>query len=215
MANARGRFIVIDGMDGSGKGTQIKLLQEKLVGKTVLFTREPGGTPKAEEIREMLLDKDGPLSNALCDFFLFWAARASHVEDSIAPAIERGEHVLCDRYDSSTYAFQLFGEQQGSVLLKLFEHVRETLPAQYHPHTYIILDLPAEVAYKRRLKDSEQEKSRFDMKPVEYHQRVRDGFKGFPNYTRSMCHFVDANRSPEEVFIDVWKIVSETCMINL
>ncbi|MBI5004325.1 dTMP kinase [Candidatus Kaiserbacteria bacterium] len=208
----RGTFIVIDGMDGSGKGTQIRLLQEKLTGHPVIFTREPGGTPKAEEIRKLLLNKDGPASDPLKDFWLFWEARESHVEELIGPSLEQGTHVLCDRYDSSTHAFQIHGEQQNS-LLDLFKEKRETLPPKYHPHAYIILDLPAEVAYGRRLKDSVQEKTRFDVKPIEYHARVRDGFLQFGEYLKdsksdSICYFIDADRPVEAIHADIWKIVS-------
>jgi len=205
----RGKFIVIDGMDGSGKGTQIERLREKLKGENVLFTREPGGTPKAEQIRQMLLDKDGPVSNPLCDFFLFWAARASHVEDFIEPARTQGTHVICDRYDSSTYAFQISGEQQG--LSSLFGDIRKQLGDKYYPDLYMILDLPPEVAYERRLRDSLQEKSRFDLKPLEYHQRVRKGFEFFATglFAKNPAIIIDANRPPEVVHDDVWKIISE------
>lgn len=128
----RGKFVVIDGMDGSGKGTQIKLLQNKLIGSPVVFTREPGGTPKAEEIRETL----------------------------------------------------------GSV---------------YLPDLYLVLDLPAEVAFNRRAKDQSQHKSKFDLKPIEYHQRVRDGFRAFARF--APVSFIDANRPPQAIFEDIWREV--------
>jgi dTMP kinase len=192
-------------MDGSGKGTQIKLLREKLKGKRVLFTREPGGSPKAEEIRQMILQKDEPKSNAVCDFFLFWAARGSHVEDVVAPARKAGKHVVCDRYDSSTFAFQIYGEQQ-LWLKSLFKIVREGLPKEYKPNLYIMFDLPPKVAFERRRKDAEQEKSKFDIKPLAYHKRVRDGFKVFAKEFGS-TEFVDANRTPEEIHEEVWGII--------
>ncbi len=206
----RGKFIVLDGMDGSGKGTQLTLLQEKLAGQNVLFTREPGGSPKAEDIRKMILQTGGPASNAVCDFFLFWAARGSHVQDVVAPALEQGTPVLCDRYDSSTYAFQIFGEQarEAEWLKGMFAQIRNGLPAVYKPDLYIVLDLPAEVAFERRAKDQAQEKSKFDIKPLEYHQRVREGFKQFAAEFGS-TQFVDANRTPEEMHADIWGIVEK------
>ncbi len=173
----RGKFIVIDGMDGSGKGTQIALLKAKL-NNVVYFTREPGGTPLAEEIRVMLLRTDGPTRNPTSDLFLFFAGRASHVEDLIAPARIDGKHFLCDRYDSSTWAFQIYGEQRHE-LEGLFHAIRKNLSVEYLPDAYIFLDLPAEVAFERRAKDTQQEKSRFDIKSLEYHERVRDGFRQF------------------------------------
>lgn len=209
MERSRGKFIVIDGVDGSGKGTQIKLLQEKLKGHRVIFTREPGGTPKAEEIRTIILDKDGPPSNPLCDFFLLWAARASHIADTIEPARVAGTHAISDRFDSSTMAFQLFGEDRYAALQSLFNAIRTEIA--YVPDRYIFLDLPAEVAYERRLKDVAQTKSKFDVRPIEYHERVRKGFQWFAwTYALKTTTMIDANRPIEEVHADIWKIVSET-----
>lgn len=199
---------MIDGMDGSGKGTQIKLLKEKLAGKPVLFTREPGGSSRAEEIRELLLREEGPQSNTVCDFFLFWAARGSHIHDVIVPAREAGTHVISDRYDSSTYAFQVWGEESHSWLEFAFEVVRNmAVTTDYHPDLYVILDLPPEVAFERRKSDATQAKSRFDTKPVTYHERVQGGFRRFANKFGSTV-FVDANRTPEEIHADMWEIVS-------
>lgn len=204
----RGKFIVIDGMDGSGKGTQIALLQKRLAGRDILFTREPGGSPKAEEIRTMLLQTDGPPSNPTCDFFLFWAARGSHVQDTVAPARAAGRHVICDRYDSSTYAFQLWGEESPPWLWDMFKRVRGGLPPEYEPDLYLFLTLPPEVAHERRRKDAEKERDRFDLKPLEYHRRVRDGFERFAYDTRSRAVSIDADHSPEKVHEAIWKAVS-------
>lgn len=203
----RGKFIVIDGMDGSGKGTQIELLKKRLAGEPVLFTREPGGSPRAEELRAMILSRDGTLSNPVCDFFLFWAARGSHVEDVVIPALEAGMHVICDRYDSSTHAFQIRGEQSAAWLSTMFREIRRTLPKTYLPDLYVILDLEPSIAFERRAKDAQQAKSKFDVLPIEYHERVRSGFKEFAaDY--GPAEFVDASRSPEEMHEDVWRIVS-------
>jgi dTMP kinase len=197
---------VIDGMDGSGKGTQIKLLQEKLIDKPVLFTREPGGSPLGEEIREILLRSDGHPSNPMADFFLFFASRGSHVEDVVTPKREQGIHVISDRYDSSTYAFQIHGEERNE-LVGLFDAVRSQLdPAKYYPTLYIVLDLPAEVAYERRSKDASQAKSKFDIKPLEYHVRVREGFKKFAEHYGPV-DFVNAEQSPQEMHQQIWQIL--------
>ncbi len=197
MAAKRGKFIVIDGMDGSGKGTQLALLRGKLKGYPVLYTREPGGTELAEEIRTMLLRIDGPKRTALADFFLFWAARASHVEDTVEPALAAGKHIICDRYDSSTWAFQIFGEQQEKFR-KLFDEIRDWLPMQYRPDAYFFLDLPAKVAYDRVQRDAGREKSRFDLKSVEYHERVRNGFSFFM-MGGARVRMVDADRPPDVI----------------
>ncbi|HVZ76220.1 MAG TPA: dTMP kinase [Candidatus Paceibacterota bacterium] len=203
----RGKFIVIDGMDGSGKGTQIKLLQAKLARPDVLFTREPGGSPLGEEIREMLLRTEGNPRNPIADFFLFFASRGSHIEDIVTPAREKGAHVISDRYASSTYAFQVYGEEHHE-LLALFDAVMNSLDKnKYWPDLYIILDLPGEMAYERRSKDAAQAKSGFDLKPLAYHERTREGFKAFAR-DYGPVEFVDASRTPEEIHADVWRILS-------
>ncbi len=208
---SRGKFIVIDGMDGSGKGTQLALLHSKLSHLDVVYTREPGGNgvESAEFIRSLLLnpDKFNFTSNPLCDFFLFFASRALHIEQLVEPMRSAGRHVITDRYDSSTLAFQLYGERQD--FRQLFIQVRTNLPAYFMPDAYIILDLPPEVAYHRRAQDAAQEKSRFDLKPLEYHQSVREGFK----MLRSMIelpetvHLLDANRPKEELHEELSSLV--------
>lgn len=205
---SQGKLIVIDGMDGSGKGTQIELLKEKLRGHDVVFTREPGGTQKAEEIRELLLSGKNS-SNPLADSLLFWASRALHIEQMIRPDLGKGIDIISDRFDSSTLAFQIYGEERHE-LIELFLFCRKLVMEDLIPH-YIFLDLLAVVAYKRRMADVEQEKSKFDIKPLDYHKRVREGFRTFPpeGAVQSPVHIVDADRSPEEIHQDMWKIVSE------
>ena len=102
-----GQLIVIDGVDGSGKGTQIELIKGSFAEGDAVFTREPGGTPKAEEIRKTLLDKTRTGRTVEGDFELLWEARADHIEKVIQPALVRDQLVICDRFDSSTFAYQI------------------------------------------------------------------------------------------------------------
>lgn len=207
----RGKFIVIDGMDGSGKGTQLALLRGKLSHLDVVYTREPGGfeVESAEFIRTLLLnpEKFNFKSNPLCDFFLFFASRALHVEQLVEPMRTMGRHVISDRYDSSTLAFQLYGERQD--FRRLFIEVRKSLPEYFLPDAYIILDLPPEVAYRRRAQDAAQSKTRFDEKPLEYHTSVREGFKMLSSMVEGneTVHFVDANRPKDEVHQELSSLV--------
>lgn len=197
----RGKFIVIDGVDGCGKGTQIKLLKKDF--PEIVFTREPGGTPVAEQIRDLLLcviDEKSEERTPLSDFLLFWAAREINVKNLIMPALNRGQMVVSDRFDSSTYAFQLFGEEYNS-LLDLFLTMRQSVIENCEPHLYIILDLLPEVSLKRMADEYAQKETRFDLKPLAYHERVRKGFKDFARI--SPCIFIDANRSVDEVYADV------------
>lgn len=202
------KYVVFDGMDGSGKGTQIKMLQDKL-RFSVAFTREPGGTPFAEEIRKVV--RDNPLagkSTALNNFLLFWAAREELLQNFVMPALQ-SKHVFSDRGDSSTLAFQLWGEEHRELLglFKLMrKHVFET-PGRRQPDRYIVFDLPAEVARERVMRDAGREVNHFDARDLAYYERVREGFHSLAKY--QPVEFVDAARSQEEVHQSVLGALSK------
>ena len=195
-------------MDGSGKGTQMQLLRETF-GNSVVFTREPGGTPFAEEIRTLALEnplvgKSTPLNN----FLLFWAAREELQQNLVVPALRSGKHVFSDRGDSSTFAFQLHGEEHEE-LLDVFMRMRELVfsegSGRRRPDCYIVFDLPAHVARERALRDAGRVQNRFDLRDLSYYERVRAGFRKFAQ--RYPVIFVDATRSPEEIHRSVETIL--------
>lgn len=196
----RGKFIVIDGIDGSGKTTQIWMLQ-KWLGSKAVFAHDPGGTPAAETIRGVLLgDQKFP---KLSTFFMFLASRAALEHDVIAPAIERGKTVICDRFDSSTYAYQVVAGKQPHLWKLQQTFTKDVL--KHKPDAYIILDSDPKEARKRLAKKA-GELNTYDKKPLAYHRAVRAGYKKFkPSWAR--VHFVNADRSAEEVFADVQPIV--------
>lgn len=194
-----GKYVVIDGMDGSGKGTQLKLLQQRYCN--AVFTREPGGTPFAEEIRKLV--RDNPLagqSTPLNNFLLFWAAREELMHNAIMPALKAGKTVFSDRGDSSTFAFQICGELRRS-LKPLFSALREQVFHEHGrraPDLYIVLDLSPEVSEQRALLDATRTQTHFDTRGTLYYRLVREGFREFSrNYPN--VSFVDANGSVEEV----------------
>jgi len=193
------KFVVFDGMDGSGKGTQIEMLRKKLRDRPVVFTREPGGPPLAEEIRKMLLDLAGQ-STPLFHFLLFWAAREESMQKLVMPALQAGKHVFSDRGDSSTYAFQLYGEDHLG-LFGAFALLRKLAFAEHNgrrqPDLYIVFDLPAEKARERALRDAVRTKTHFDERDVSYYERVRKGFHRLAGYLPTAL--IDASQSPEDV----------------
>lgn len=201
----KGKFIVIDGIGGCGKTTHAKLLYARM-GKGTVFTHEPGGAPLAEKIRKLILHDLVPTANVLTDFFLFWTARAEHMREKIAPALRAGKDVVCDRFDSSTFAFQIFGEKHPE-LTKLFWEARAVVLAGNEPDAYIILDIPVAVAERRRA-GRPPRKDRFDENPRTFQGRVRTGFQKFAEELGPRAHVVNANRTPQEVDKEIWQIVS-------
>ncbi len=203
---SKGKFIVIDGIGGCGKTTHAKSLQARM-GKNTVLTHEPGGAPLAEKIRKLLLHDLIPTADVTTQFFLFWTARTEHMREKIVPALRAGKNVICDRFDSSTFAFQLFGEKHPE-LTKLFWDARTAVLGNNEPDAYIILDIPVEVAEKRRAGRKPQ-KDRFDEKDRAYQARVREGFKKFAKAIGKQAHIVNANRTPKEVDADAWNIARE------
>lgn len=167
----RGRFITFEGIDGAGKSSHIEPLAAKLreSGHTVLVTREPGGTPLAERLRELLLN--APM-DALTEVLLVFAARRDHVQQVIAPALARGDVVLCDRFTDATFAYQ--GAGRG------FDHdVLDTLESWVHadlqPDLTFWFDLSAEQAAERLA--AARAPDRFERQDAAFFRRVRDGYR--------------------------------------
>ena len=201
------KYIVFDGMDGSGKGTQMKLLEKKF-GNSIIFTREPGGTPFAEEIRRVVRDNVlASESTALNNFLLFLASREELQHNLVAPTLKSGKHVFSDRGDSSTYAFQLCGEEHEE-LTHLFNLSREHIFLnRQSPDLYIVFDLPAEMSRRRALQDVARKTNHFDVRDLGFYERVRKGFRKFA--VHMPVKFVDATRTPEEIHQEVLELLAE------
>lgn len=197
----KGKFLIVDGMDGSGKGTQLKLLKAFLEENKIpyVFTREPGGCPRAEVIRERLLS-DKTLTPQQ-EFDLFWEARVLHLEETVLPALKRGELVVSDRFDSSTWAYQIRGHQH-SELTEQFRVLREKyVKPNCSPDLYVVFDLEPAISRARVMKDATRGGlTTFDAQPLEFYSRVRNGFKEFAG----MCsvELVEAHQAPEFIFQD-------------
>ncbi len=205
------KYVVFDGMDGSGKGTQMKLLEEKFANQ-VVFTREPGGTPFAEEIRKIV--RDNPLagkSTALNNFLLFWAAREELQHNLIIPTLKAGRHVFSDRGDSSTFAFQICGEEHKE-LSHLFTLIRKQVFLERRkPDLYIIFDLPAEMARERAMRDASRERNHFDIRDLAYYERVREGFHEFAEHMP--VEFIDATWSPKKIHRSVLMVLAKKMIV--
>lgn len=193
----RGKFIVIEGGDGSGKTTMVALARELYGTRSdVLITREPGGSPYAEMIRQVILKPEGKNADANTMFSLFWASRADHMKHYIRPKLESNGIVIADRFDASSYAYQIFG-QENMQLKDLFWHMRDVYLNEIVPDLYIYLDVSPEEGVRRIALRKGEGKNHLDDREISFHKRVRDGYHDF---LKNVPHvIIDAGGSLESV----------------
>ncbi|WP_298174769.1 dTMP kinase [Novosphingobium sp.] len=205
-----GRFIVFEGGEGVGKSTQSRLLAEALCarGLDIVTTREPGGTPGAEAIRALLLDKDGPGWGTRAEALLFAAARADHVETLIRPALARGAWVVCDRYLDSSRAYQGGGSGLDDSDILTLHRIGS---AGLLPDCTVLLTLdPAEAA--RRVEQRDAGKlDRIGGRAADYHARVADAFRRYAEAEPERFAVIAANGAPETVHARVLAAVDSLC----
>ncbi len=204
-------FITFEGIEGTGKSTQIAKLAERLgqAGRAVTLTREPGGSRIGVELRKILLHMDNQDLCPQAELFLYLADRAQHVAQVVRPALARGEVVLSDRFAWSTVAYQGYGRGLDPELLHRFN---ETAVDGTWPDLNILLDLDPETGLKRAMhrnqaENKNREEGRFEAEALAFHQRVRQGFLSLAARHSDRFQVVDASRDPEEVFAQVWSTV--------
>lgn len=199
-----GRFITFEGGEGAGKSTQVALLAERLraTGLETVVTREPGGTPLGERLREILLndaDAPGPVAEA----YLMTAARAEHVRRVIKPALERGAIVLCDRFSDSTLAYQ--GAGRG-IPIEALRDLQTLALDGCEPDLKLLLDVDVEAGLARRQRDGET--NRMDREALDFHQRVAAWYRAEAAARPDVWQIVDASRGEAEVAAQIRQIVS-------
>jgi dTMP kinase len=194
----RGRFIVVEGIDGSGKSTMAARVARELArrGRRVIRTREPGGTPIGEEIRSVLLDRRNSEMAPLTELFLYMASRAQLVDQVIRPALRRGMDVVCDRYYYSTAAYQ--GAAGGLGIGAVLE-VAVKIARFERPDLVALLDLSPAQARRR----SGDRRDRVERKGRAYQERVRRGFLALARRDGRRFRVIDASRPEDEVFEDL------------
>jgi dTMP kinase len=202
----RGLFITLEGVEGSGKSTQIRHLAEVLTqaGHRVLQTREPGGTASAEAIRQILLTVSShepvtPQTEAL----LIFAARCQHVTQLVMPALCQGTVVLCDRFSDSTFAYQGFAR---GLDLEWLRAANKVATGRLSPDLTLLLDLPVAVGLARRRTDPGQQ-NRLDRETERFHRKVRRGFLALASEEPSRITIVNANRPAQAVRDELTEIV--------
>jgi dTMP kinase len=202
MSDARGLFLSFEGVEGSGKTTQVARMAERLraLGREVVVVREPGGTPLAEEARRLVLDpalKPGPAA----ELFLYLVARSDLVRRVVEPALARGGTVLADRFDLSTRAYQIGG--RGLPERVVFE-ANALATGGLEPDLVVVLDLPPAVGQARQ-RVAGKVRDRIEQEDEAFHGRVAEAFRAAQGGT--IVH-LRADRSPEAVHADVWDVLT-------
>jgi dTMP kinase len=202
---ALGRFITLEGGEGAGKSTQARRLGERLaaLGLKPVVTREPGGSPGAELIRELLVTGQADRWSPTAETLLMYAARRDHIERTIAPALAAGDWVVSDRFADSTRAYQgAGGGAPGSLIQALERYVL----GETRPDLTLILDLPVDAGLARAAARSHAE-TRFEAKGEAFHQRLREGFLAIARVERDRCVVIDAAQPVEMVEAAIWAVV--------
>lgn len=206
----RAPFIVFEGGEGAGKTTQLSAVKSYLsdIGRDFVATREPGGTAGSEQLRSLLLQKDGWNWTSTSELLLMTAARVEHVERLIKPSLDDGKIVLCDRFVGSTIALQGGG---GGVDIDTIVDLHRQAVGGFLPDLLILLDVDAARGLGhslKRLGASTSAESRFEMKGIEYHRRVNQAYRDHSAKMGHVFALIDANRDLEQVRADVLQAVS-------
>lgn len=210
MPRGKGKFITFEGVEGSGKTTQAHLLGEYLSSLRipVVVTREPGGTDIGEQIRQILLASDNRGMTPETEILLYAASRGQHLREKIAPALDSGRWVICDRYSDATIAYQGYGR---GLNLGLIAELNRLVSLELEPDLTILLDLDVRKGLKRariREEGGNLREGRFEEEGEAFHQKVREGYKEQARRYPERIKTISAEGSIEEVNRRVIEIVS-------
>jgi dTMP kinase len=213
-----GRFITFEGGEGSGKTTQARRLAEALRSRTIdcILTREPGGSPFAEQVRGLILDPGTAPHSPLSEALLFYAARSDHIEKIIRPALLAGRWVISDRFSDSTRVYQV---EAGGLPLDVFKAFELIVVKLTYPDLTFILDIPAEVglsrATTRRLAQalSGGDADTYEKRELDYHLRLREGFLAIAKSDSHRCHVLDGTAPEEQIAAEVMAQVERRLML--
>lgn len=202
----RGIFISLEGIEGTGKTTQARLLAQHLSGKgfTVTRTEEPGGTPISLKIREILLAPESKGMVPVAELLLYNASRVQHIREIIIPALERGEVVITDRFSDSTVAYQGYGR---GIDLKLIDALDLISTNRLRPDITIVLDIDVETGLRRN--KSINKKDRLELEDVSFHEKVRKGFIALAEKDKKRMKVIDCSGTLETVRKDIVEVIDD------
>lgn len=201
-------FITFEGGEGSGKTSAMNYIEEKLkeLGYQIIRTREPGGTPIAEEIRNVILDKKNTNMDIRTEALLYAASRRQHLIEKVWPALKEGKLVLCDRYLDSSLAYQ--GGARGIGIENVLE-VNMFATEGTYPDLTLLFDIKPEDGLDRINKNKDREVNRLDLEKMEFHQKVRENFLFLANKYKDRFVIIDASKSVEEVRTNALNVILE------
>ena len=200
-------FVTFEGGEGVGKSTQMQRLSAFLHQQDIqhIVTREPGGSPVAEEIRVLLVRGQENKIDSLTEYLLFSAARRDHLIHTIQPALNQNQWVICDRFFDSSWVYQ--GIAQG-LDLEFMQQVYHKLAGDFEPHLTFVLSADPEKGLKRALARGHHE-NRFEQKDLAFHKKVHEGFIKIAESNPHRCVLIDATRNQNEVFADIQAAVEQ------
>jgi len=201
-------FITFEGGEGAGKSTAIKRIVEKLTseGYEIILTREPGGTPIAEEIRNVILDKKNTAMDPRTEALLYAASRRQHLVEKVIPALKEGKLVLCDRFIDSSLAYQGGAREIG---IDNVYNMNLFATEGMLPDLTILFDIKPEVGLARIAANSQREVNRLDVEKLAFHNKVRDSFHELAKRFPERFVIIDASKGPDEVFEESYKAIED------
>ena len=214
MTDTAARFLTMEGIEGVGKTTQVARLSQYLTARRIdhLVTREPGGTPFAERIRDLVLRPRDEMLPPAAEMLLMFAARAVHLANLIEPALNAGRWVICDRFTDATYAYQGGGRRMSQSTIR---HLESLVQGARRPDLTLLLDVPVDVGLARsRQRDAGGAHDRFDREGAEFFQRVRDAYLSRAEAEPQRMTVVDAAASVDEVAANIAKVLEARSWIS-
>lgn len=217
----KGLFITLEGGEGTGKSTQLKLLQQALTaeGVEVVATREPGGTPQAERIRDLVIQRDSGAFDPMTEALLMSASRREHLVSKIWPALDRGQWVISDRFADSTRAFQ--GHGMG-LPQEFIESLYKLVAGDFQPDLTFIFDIDPEEGLKRSLRHksggvstTESTEDRYERMGIAFHTRLRNGFLEIAKRHPQRCVLIDAAQDIAAVHAHVLQVIKSRAGLSL
>jgi dTMP kinase len=205
-------FITFEGVEGSGKTTQIRRLKTYLNRKGIpcTVTREPGGTSIGDQVRKILLNPDHKDLDPLAELFLYEAARAQHIKEFIKPLLEKKGVILCDRFADASVAYQGYGRRLG---FRLVERLNQMATDGLRPDITFLLDCPTDLGLQRAIRRNEvlkQEKEgRFEREKIQFHNRVRRGYLALARKEPRRVKVIDTRKGEDKVFEEIQHIIDK------